>query len=161
LGAGRAALDHGMRPQIQIPLLYAIFSALWIWTSDRALVRLVSDPDLLVTVSMAKGWFFILCTTILLWWLIRRAVAAEQQREREKRVFLAENCEMMNHVTRNFLNKMQIFRHYAENQPTFDRDVLALYDTIVAEAQRDIERLSNVQELSAGSLRRSLMERAG
>lgn len=55
-----------------VVLIYAAFSALWILLSDRLLAVVVSDTNLVLTLSMLKGWFFVGVTSVLLYLLIRR-----------------------------------------------------------------------------------------
>lgn len=55
-----------------VVLAYALFAALWILLSDRALGLLFRDPETLVRASMFKGWFFVAVTSLLLWGLMRR-----------------------------------------------------------------------------------------
>lgn len=65
-------------------LVYAVFAALWILLSDRAMGLLISNPEALVRASMLKGWFFVAVTTLLLYVLVARLVGqlnASHQRE--------------------------------------------------------------------------------
>lgn len=61
------------RSALRITLIYAVASALWILFSDRLLFG-IDDPDLLATLSIIKGWFFVLVTSILLYMLVRQAI---------------------------------------------------------------------------------------
>ena len=44
---------------LSIALVYAVFAALWILLSDRALGMAIHDPGALVRASMIKGWGFV------------------------------------------------------------------------------------------------------
>lgn len=57
---------------VQVVLVYALFSALWILLSDRLLVWLFRDPEWLVLASTVKGWLFVAVTSMLLLVLLRR-----------------------------------------------------------------------------------------
>ena len=46
-------------------LIYIALSFLWIGFSDRVLLRVVSDPALLLTLSTLKGWFFVVASAAL------------------------------------------------------------------------------------------------
>ncbi|HSK66723.1 MAG TPA: PAS domain S-box protein, partial [Anaerolineales bacterium] len=48
---------------------------LWILLSDRAVEQITLDPARLTTISIYKGWGFILVTTLMLYWLIQRHTA--------------------------------------------------------------------------------------
>lgn len=52
--------------------LYAAFGSAWILFSDRLVSLLWSDPELLVTASTLKGWFFVAVTSLLLWGVLHR-----------------------------------------------------------------------------------------
>lgn len=54
---------------------YFGLGALWILFSDRLLGHLVRDPELLTSIEIIKGWFFLLVTSCLLHMLIRRGLA--------------------------------------------------------------------------------------
>ena len=56
----------------RIVLIYALFAALWILLSDKALAWLVSTPESITLLSTLKGWFFVLVTSLLLLTLIQR-----------------------------------------------------------------------------------------
>jgi len=57
---------------VRISLVYAAFSAAWIWLSDRTLQWLFPDPASLIWLQSVKGSFFVLVTSLLLYYLIRR-----------------------------------------------------------------------------------------
>ncbi|OWW21902.1 putative bifunctional diguanylate cyclase/phosphodiesterase [Noviherbaspirillum denitrificans] len=62
-----------------IVLLYALFAAIWIWSSDRVLGFLFSNAADFESASTLKGMFFIAVTSLLLYLLIRRWQASLQQ----------------------------------------------------------------------------------
>ena len=62
-----------------VVLIYAAFAALWILLSDRLLALFVSDPSLVLTLSMLKGWFFVAVTSALLYLLIRRLLGSQRR----------------------------------------------------------------------------------
>ena len=55
---------------LRITLFYALIGGLWILFSDRILGWIVSDQSLLIHISIAKGWVFIVVTSVLLYGLI-------------------------------------------------------------------------------------------
>jgi len=56
----------------RIALIYAACAALWIFTSDRLLHMLFSDPEMLMHAQSLKGWGFTVLTAVLLYWLLQR-----------------------------------------------------------------------------------------
>lgn len=57
---------------LKIAGIYAIFGALWILFSDRALLWILDDPALFLRASVVKGWLFVLISATLLYALISR-----------------------------------------------------------------------------------------
>lgn len=51
-----------------------------------------------------------------------------------------------NHILRNYLQKMIVFREEAENSKDFNNDVLKLYDQMIDETLAQIRNLENIQE---------------
>lgn len=67
-----------------VVVTYALFAALWILLSDRAMGVLFHDPELRAQASLVKGWFFVGVTTLLLYALVRRhtlSLRAAHERE--------------------------------------------------------------------------------
>ncbi|OQX15795.1 MAG: hypothetical protein BWK76_12555 [Desulfobulbaceae bacterium A2] len=72
-GADRHTLtSKALRSALHGAGIYAVFAALWILLSDQLMAFLVRDPDLLVRVSMFKGWAFVAVTGALLFFLYFR-----------------------------------------------------------------------------------------
>jgi hypothetical protein len=51
-----------------------------------------------------------------------------------------------NHILRNYLQRMIVFREEAENSKDFNKDVLKLYDQMIDETLTQIRNLENIQE---------------
>ncbi len=148
-----------MLPYVRVPLLYGVVSVIWIYCSDSAVRMMFDSPDAMTTVSMWKGWIFVVVTTGMLYALIRRDCVIHAEREKDKREFLEENIRAMNHITRNFLQKMTIFREYAERTEGFDKEVLQLYDTIIDDASVEIQRVSDIKKYDSTSIRHAIEPR--
>ncbi|MCA9968623.1 MAG: PAS domain-containing protein, partial [Anaerolineales bacterium] len=73
----------------RISLAYLIIGALWIAFSDRAAALIARDQAMLTTISLVKGWAYIIVTTVALYWLIRRRLAALQASEAQVRSYIA------------------------------------------------------------------------
>jgi PAS domain S-box-containing protein len=69
------------RTAFKVTLIYSLISALWILLSDRLLGLLVTDQELLTSISIMKGWLFVIVTAALLYWLIDRDVRQQQRVE--------------------------------------------------------------------------------
>ena len=62
------------RVALKIAAIYALTGCLWIVFSDRAVGLFTSDPDMITSISIAKGWVYVLLTAMLLYWLIQRYI---------------------------------------------------------------------------------------
>ncbi|WP_170285799.1 GGDEF domain-containing protein [Propionivibrio limicola] len=54
--------------------IYAVFAALWILLSDKAVGWLFREPDTITLLSLLKGWFFVGVTSLMLYVLVRRLI---------------------------------------------------------------------------------------
>ena len=57
-----------------IALLYAGFSLLWIFFSDKIVLYFVQDAKIITTVQMLKGWAFVIVTTFIIYILLSREI---------------------------------------------------------------------------------------
>ncbi len=55
-----------------LALIYVAFGAVWIFFSDRALVWLHLDPQLMLRAQTAKGWLFVVGSAVVLYVAARR-----------------------------------------------------------------------------------------
>lgn len=69
------------RTALKVTLIYSLISGLWILLSDRLLGLLVTDQELITSISIMKGWLFVIVTAALLYWLIDRDVRQQQRVE--------------------------------------------------------------------------------
>ncbi|MDI6812262.1 MAG: EAL domain-containing protein [Desulfitobacteriaceae bacterium] len=58
---------------VRISAYYALISGIWILFSDTLLHRLISDRQILLHLSVFKGWFFVVLTTVFLYLLMFRS----------------------------------------------------------------------------------------
>src|SRR5512144_3252435 len=63
----------------RISLCYALVASVWIYASDRLLVRFADYPPSLISLQNYKGWLFVAVTVLLLYgvigYLLTRAYA--------------------------------------------------------------------------------------
>lgn len=60
------------------------------------------------------------------------------------------------HILNNFLNQMQLFKVTAEETPGFDPEVLSHFDTIMNDALKQIEKLSEISNIDESSINDSV-----
>lgn len=83
--------DHSLSPgsghrrALRIALIYALFGAVWILVSDRALQFLVHGDAALTQAQTWKGWAYVAITAVIIYLLIRRALDAELEQEAHRR----------------------------------------------------------------------------
>lgn len=73
------------RDALRIALYYALFSILWILSSDY-LVALMFQPPVMVRLSVLKGSLFIILTSLLLYFLLRLYLRSLTDKERALRI---------------------------------------------------------------------------
>lgn len=86
---------------VRVVLVYAIFGALWILLSDKALELLFRTHDQLALASLIKGWLFIAVTSLLLYGLVRRLVEktiAASDRERRVQAQKLQALQLLNAI---------------------------------------------------------------
>jgi PAS domain S-box-containing protein len=67
-----ASLKSSNSGALKITGIYLLIGALWILFSDMIAQRIAPNPAALTTISIYKGWGFIIVTSLLLYWLIQR-----------------------------------------------------------------------------------------
>ncbi|MBN1446620.1 MAG: PAS domain S-box protein [Bacteroidetes bacterium] len=77
------------QPEWKIPFVYFFVSAVWILFSDVLLFEYLEPVLSVQTVSMLKGWFFVILTAMLLHLLLRRYFRAQREKLREREEILA------------------------------------------------------------------------
>jgi PAS domain S-box-containing protein len=70
-------------PVIVIPLLYALFGALWILVTDFLVIMVTDDPRQFLQWQTFKGWLFVAASTALIYNLLARTVARWRQARQE------------------------------------------------------------------------------
>jgi PAS domain S-box-containing protein len=105
MSAGPARTDGaGALGAPAIAFAYAVFAALWILLSDRAVEAFFSRPEDIVRVGMIKGWLFVAVTSLLLWGLVHVQVARLRgalERERGARAAEAEHFRLLRVIVDN------------------------------------------------------------
>lgn len=67
----------------KISALYLFAGALWILLSDKLLINSIMSKQLISTISMVKGWFYVLVTAIILYFLIKMSFSKIQFTNKE------------------------------------------------------------------------------
>ena len=86
------------------------------------------------------------CVIVIL--IVAFGVFADHQTDLEKVDVYRAMLGATNHILRNHLQNMHLFREEAENCIDFDKDVLKQYDQMIDETVAQIRNLENIQEPS-------------
>ncbi len=103
-------LKNMNRGALQIALLYLFLGGLWILLSDKVAARIAPNQEILILISLYKGWGYILVTALLLYWLIQRDTAALRASETQLQQVIDALPVLISYVDANrryrFTNKM-------------------------------------------------------
>ncbi len=66
--------SRGHYSALKITLIYTIFSLIWIFFSDKILLSLIKDIELLTRIQMFKGWTFVIATALIIYFLLLREI---------------------------------------------------------------------------------------
>ena len=86
------------------------------------------------------------CVIVVL--IVALGVFADHRTGLDKAAVYRAMLGATNHILRNHLQNMNLFREAAENSKDFDKDVLKQYDEMIDETVAQIRNLENIQEPS-------------
>ena len=84
------------------------------------------------------------CVIVVL--IVAFGVFADRRTGHEKIAVYRAMLDATNHILRNHIQTMILFRAEAENCMDFDKDILKQYDQIIDETVARIRNLDNIQE---------------
>ena len=70
----RRSATHGA---LHITIIYLVFSLLWIFLSDRILLSLTQNLELIALVSNLKGFFFVSISGLIIFMLVSRKISVK------------------------------------------------------------------------------------
>ncbi|MBN2655535.1 MAG: HAMP domain-containing histidine kinase [Spirochaetales bacterium] len=142
---------------IRVALVYAFFSTMWIVFSDRILLALIDDIELMTTVQTLKGWLFIAVTTLLIFYLLKKEIS--EVKKMEDAMIQSEKMLSISHLATGMANQInnplagivqnaQIIRNRltetgTSNRKAADEVGVALEKIIEYTEKREIVRILN------------------
>lgn len=109
---------------LNIVLIYAGISALWIVLSDTIIEWFTQDPLFLTRLSTLKGIFFILVTSVVLYVLIRRYTTEIEDKEGQVRRRNRELVAMTGELERQLAELRRQEQQLAESEERFRRAIV-------------------------------------
>jgi PAS domain S-box-containing protein len=81
--------------------LYLLIGSLWILFSDRLAERIALDKEMLASLSLYKGWTFVIVTAFLLYWLIQRHMGRLHASEKQLQVVINALPVLISYIDKN------------------------------------------------------------
>ena len=122
----------------------SISIALFFWFFDSIVHHFVYGEQGFEVLPSDLNELWMRCVIVVL--IVAFGVFADRRTGREKVAVYRAMLGATNHILRNHLQKMLLFRNEAENSKDFDKDVLKLYDQMIHETNAQIRNLDNIQE---------------
>lgn len=133
----------------KIAFIYCVFGAAWIIASDRILVFLVRDAEVVNLIQTVKGWIYVAFTAWLVFVLARRELA--QREELEKYLRDQQKLEILGSVSAGLVHEIRNpvagIRSYAEllvHKPENSAKVVSYSGKIVKASDRIICLVENM-----------------
>jgi len=76
----------------------------WIAFSDRILLAIIDNVELMTTVQTAKGWLFITVTTLLIFYLLKKEIS--EVKKIEEALILSEKMLSISHLASGMANQI-------------------------------------------------------
>ena len=89
------------RGAFKIAGLYLLIGSLWILFSDRVAERIVLNKEMLATLSLYKGWGYVIVSAFLLYWLIQRHTGRLEVSEKQLHVVINALPALISYVDKN------------------------------------------------------------
>ena len=81
--------------------IYLFIGSLWILFSDRVAERIASNTEMLTTLSLYKGWGFVIVTAFLLYWLIQGHTGRLHASEKQLQVVINALPVLISYIDKN------------------------------------------------------------
>ena len=89
------------RGALSIAGIYLLAGSLWILFSDRLAERIARNKEMLVTMSLYKGWGYVIVTAVLLYWFIERYISRLHASEKQLQVVINALPVLISYIDRN------------------------------------------------------------
>jgi len=128
----------------------SISFALLFWFSDSIVHYFGYGEHTFEVLPSDLNELWMRCVIVVL--IVAFGVFADHRTRHEKVDVYRAMLGATNHILRNHLQNMLLFREEAENSKDFDKDVLKLYDQMIDKTVEQIRNLENIQEPSKANI---------
>ncbi|HYQ56787.1 MAG TPA: HAMP domain-containing sensor histidine kinase [Draconibacterium sp.] len=145
--------------EYRITIFYLIIGGAWIIFSDKFLLTITTDQQLLTQMQTYKGWFYVVTTSILLFFLIRkhikqlRKAEAEANKSNELKSFFLQN---ISHEIRTPMNSIVGFSEILETND-LKEDELKKFLAIIRNSSHQllyiVNQLLDISMLETGNMK--------
>lgn len=97
----------------RITAIYVLFGCLWILFSDKILEQLFNVEKIITSLSMLKGWAYVIVTGIIIYLLINNALKKLKNAEKK----LSESYEELSTIVQELKESEEKYRLVFENAP--------------------------------------------
>ncbi len=113
------------RGAMRIAGIYLVAGCLWILFSDPLTAAISTSPAMVTTISMIKGWGYVLASAILIYWLIRQETTALQASEAQTRLITDAMPALIAYVDdqKHYQFANQAYRMYFKIKPAHIEDL--------------------------------------
>ena len=122
----------------------SISIALLFWFFDSIVHHFVYGEQGFEVLPSDLNELWMRCVIVVL--IVAFGVFADRRTGHEKIAVYRAMLDATNHILRNHIQTMILFRAEAENCMDFDKDILKQYDQIIDETVARIRNLDNIQE---------------
>ena len=144
--------------ELKITLIYVLIGAAWILFSDNLLYSITKDPYQINTISIYKGWFYVLITGLLLFLLVKREITKRNKLyndllEANKKAMEADRLKSaflsnLSHYIRTPMNSILGFSELIQNR-NLDEEKRTRFLTLINEKSHHLlQTISNIVEIS-------------
>ena len=130
--------------------LISISIAILFWFFDSFIHHIGYGEQAFEIIPSDSNELWMRCVIVVL--IVAFGVFADHRTGHDKTDIYMAMLNATNHILKNHLQNMLVFRNAAENCKDFDKDLLNEYDQMIDKTVREIKNLENIQEPSKANI---------
>ncbi len=147
------------RFEYKITLIYLLLGGAWILFSDKFLLTLTDDKELLTNLQTYKGWFYVAFTSVLLFYMVKRHLSkvhkAETEAIRSKKLKSAF-LQNISHEIRTPMNSIIGFSDILKSEKLSDQETKRIINVITQSSNQllhIVEELIDISMIETGNVK--------